>query len=405
MSKIGRLRILAVAATASLTLAGCAQGGNEEPAEGGAATNDSAAAAPDAPTDAVLPAGDGTGECEDGVSIAYIGTIAGQNAALGVAILNGVRLAVEEHNEANAGCQVTLKEFDTEGSPDRASGVVTQAINDDSILGVVGLPFSGESDAAGQSFHEAGLVTISPSATDPALSQNGWDTFFRGLGNDAQQGPAAATFIGEDLGAESVCVVNDDSSYGIGLAREVREALGDAVVCTEEVKTNQREFSAVVGTIEASGPDAVFYAGYYTEAAPFAQQLFARGLQTTLVAPDGVRDDQFVQNAVGAAEGVYLTCPCVPADGFGDFFDAFTELAGTEPSTYSAEGYDATTVLLRALDEGLSTREEVLEYVRDYDAPGLTKHFKWDEDGELTDTPVWVYQVEDGEIVRDREIG
>ncbi|APU14181.1 MULTISPECIES: branched-chain amino acid ABC transporter substrate-binding protein [Actinoalloteichus] len=402
MAQTRLVRTLALAAVLSLTVAGCAQN-TDEPAASGE-DNGTSADSPGVPENVVLPAGDGTGECED-AAIAYIGTIAGQNAALGLNILYGVRLAVQEHNEANENCQVELVEFDTEGTPDRAPGVVTEAINNESILGVVGLPFSGESAAVGQAFSDAGLATISPSATRPDLSTNGWGTFFRALGNDAVQGPAAASFISENLGAESVCIVQDDSAYGMGLAEEVAAGLGDAVVCNEQIRTQQVEFSAVIGSIEASEPDAIFFAGYYAEAAPFAQQLYDTGLEIDLVAPDGVRDNEFVANAGDAAEGVYFTCPCVPSEGFTDFSDAFEELSGSEPSTYSPEGYDAATILLTALDQGLDTREDVLQYVSEYSGQGLTKNFQWDETGELAETPVWSYRVEGGEIVQGEQIG
>lgn len=398
------LRTLVVTAVASLGLAGCGGVSNEQNNAGDGGGSTPAAPAPTAAADAADPRGDGNAQCSN-VSLAYIGTIAGQNAALGIAIRNGVKLAVDQHNSANPNCQVTLKEFDTEGSPDRAPGVVTQAINDPTIMGVVGLPFSGESKAVGATFNEAGLVTITPSATNPDLAKNGWKTFFRALGNDAVQGPAAAKFLTEKLNAQKVCVIRDDSEYGIGLANMVKQGLGDKLVCEDQVKTGQKEFSATVGKIEGADPDAIFYAGYYTEAAPFAQQLRDAGVEAKLVAPDGVKDDEFVKNAGEAAEGAYLTCPCVPADAFTEFTNAYREAYGVDPSTYSAEGYDAATILLKALDKGLKTRQAVLDFVKNYEGQGLTKAFKWDANGELTDTPVWTYRVENGKIVKDQPIG
>ncbi|WP_158104424.1 ABC transporter substrate-binding protein, partial [Amycolatopsis lexingtonensis] len=128
------------------------------------ASSQSQAAAPSAAADAADPAGDGKAQCAP-TSIAYAGTINGANAALGVNILNGAKLAVDQHNKANPGCQVKLEQFDTEGTPDKAPGIVTQIVNTPAIIGVVGLPFSGESKAAGNIFNGAGLVTVTPSAT------------------------------------------------------------------------------------------------------------------------------------------------------------------------------------------------------------------------------------------------
>jgi branched-chain amino acid transport system substrate-binding protein len=404
------VRAVALAAVVSLSIASCAQnkGGSnngdttEEQAPGRVAVKPDAA--PPLPTGAVLPAGDGKGECAKGTSIAYIGTIAGASAALGLNILHGVRLAVKEHNEANSGCQVKLKEFDSEGSPDKAPGVVTQAINDPSILGVIGLPFSGESKAVGKAFSDAGLVTVSPSATNPGLSKNGWKTFYRALGNDATQAPAIATFMSDTLKAKKVCVVSDDSEYGIGLADLTTEALGKKVACDPKIKTGQKEFSAVVGEITSAAPDAFFFSGYYPEAAPFVQQLRDGGFEGSVVAPDGVRDDEFVKNAGDAAEGVYLSCPCLPSAGFEEFSTNFKALSDREPSTYSPEGYDATAILLQALDQGSKDRASVLDFVKNYEGQGLTKQFEWDETGELTETPIWMYEVKDGEIVHLKDL-
>src|SRR5690606_17099872 len=104
-------------------------------------------------------------------------------------------------------------------------------------------------------------------------------------------------------------VVQDDSEYGIGLAEAVKEALGDKVVCNEKVKTKQKEFSAVVQSIKAAQPDAVYYSGYYQEGAPFAQQLFDAGVEAQLVGPDGLKDVEYVKGAGDAAAETFFTCP------------------------------------------------------------------------------------------------
>jgi branched-chain amino acid transport system substrate-binding protein len=397
--------VLAVAATlaGALALTACGGGGGGGDAGTGSAPTQRAepTQAPfTPPTNAELPAGDGQGRCSGNPAIAYVGTIAGANAGLGIAIKQAAQLAIEQHNEANPGCQVTYKEFDTGGSPQTALAPTVAAINDPTILGVVGLPFSGESEAVGPALTEAGLVSVTPSATRPDLSTKGWTHFFRGLGNDAVQGPAAARFISDTLGAQNVCVIRDDSAYGQGLATELTNALGERATCQEEVKTGQREFSAAIGTIEASNPDAIFYAGYYDEGAPFAQQLRDAGVEAALVVPDGVKDPIFVQNAGEAAQGVYMTCPCLPGDVFPEFQEAYRARWNVDPQTYSAESYDATTILLRGLDQGISDRAALLQHVRNYQGQGLTKAFAWNAQGELNETPVWSYVVKDGQITR-----
>lgn len=397
----------------ALALAGCgSKGDDSNKTDASSEAPTSAAAPPSSSKPAatalkpVLPAGDGKAKCASGLSLAYIGTINGENAALGQAIRNGAKLAVDQHNKANPGCKVTFKQFDSEGTPDKAPGVVTQAINSKDIIGVIGLPFSGESKAVGRAFNAAGLVTVTPSATNPGLAKNGWKTFFRGLGNDASQGPAAAKFITGSLKASKVCVIEDDSEYGKGLGAAVKTALGDKATCTDDVKTKQTDFAATVNKVVSAQPDAVFYSGYYQEGGPLVQQLKQGGYNGKIVAPDGVKDPEFIKGAgESAADGVYFTCPCVPADASKTFASEYKAAFGTEPQTYSSEAYDAATIQLAGIDKGNTTRAKLLNWVKGYDADGITKHYKFDSTGELAGTvAIWTYVVKNNEIVKYEQL-
>ncbi len=403
MSGARRARALAGALALSLTLGACAAGsggGSSSGASGSSAVDVPVVTNIPVPADAANPAGDGNATCR-GVTLAYAGTIAGGNAQLGINIVNGVQLAVNQHNAANPNCQVALKRFETEGDPGKAPGIVTQVVNEPDILGVIGLPFSGESKATGGIFEQAGLVHITPSATNPTLAKNGWTTFFRALGNDAVQGPAVASFITGKLKANKVCVIQDDSDYGIGLATQANQALGaKSADCQDKVTTGQKDFSAVVSKILSAKPDAVFYSGYYAEAAPFDQQLVNKGYGGTFIGPDGVKDAEFIKRAGDASNGAFFTCPCVPGDLVPQFASAYQGVSGGQAAgTYSLEGYDATTILLKGVDSGIKDRAGLLNYVKTYNGDGLSKHFQWDSTGELTGTTVYGYKVENGKIV------
>ena len=403
------LTSLAAAATFSMLLSACAnQEGpsNTESSGSSNKVNIPAISKVDVPSGAVKPAGDGKATCPSTTTLAYAGAQTGPNAQLGVNIFNGIQLAIDQHNKANPGCQVQFKKFDTEGDPNKATGPVTQLVSEPDILGVVGLPFSGESKATGNIFEQKGLVHITPSATNPGLTNNGWTTFFRGLGNDAVQGPAAAKFLTGKLGAKKVYLVQDDSDYGIGLGTSTSAGLGSALAGTEKVTTGQKDFSAVISKIMNAKADAVFYAGYYAEGAPFDQQLVGKGFTGTFVAPDGVKDDQFIKQAGDASNNAYFTCPCIPGELIPDFASAYKDIAkGAEPGTYSIEGYDAATVLLSGIDAGKQNRADLLAWVKAYDKDGLSKHYKWDAKGELQAPTVYGYKVENGKIVPIGPIG
>lgn len=338
------------------------------------------------------------------LKIAFFGALTGPAAALGQNIKKGAELAINEYNADNADCKVTLVDFDSQGSPDQAPQLAKAAIDDAGVVGVVGPAFSGESAAAGPLFSEAGLPTITPSATNPGLAEEGWDTFHRMLGNDATQGPAAAKYISDVVGATKVFVMDDASEYGKGLADIVKEDLADNVVGEDTIQVGQTDFSASVTKATSSGADALFFGGYYAEAALIVSQLRDAGWQGTFVVGDGVKDQAYVDAAKSAAEGTIITCPCVPPESAQEFLDAHEAEYGDPPGTYAAEGFDAANVYLDGIADGVADREAMLEWVNNYDEPGVTKQITFDEAGEPSEVTVWAYKVENGEIVGDQEI-
>jgi branched-chain amino acid transport system substrate-binding protein len=400
-------RAVTAVAILSLAVTACAaKNGGSTSAGGGGGSASSGVNLPvvstlPVPSDAANPAGNGQAKCS-GVTLAYVGAESGANAQLGINIYNGVQLAINQHNTANPNCKVTFKKFDTGGDQAQAPGIVTQVVNEKDIVGVVGLPFSGESQATGGIFQQAGLVHITPSATNPTLTQQGWTTFFRALGNDNVQGPAAAKFMTDKLHAKKVCVVQDDSDYGIGLAGATTKALGSVAdtACSDKVTTGQKDFSSTVSKVMAAKPDAVFYSGYYAEGAPFDQQLVNQGYKGIFVGPDGVKDPKFIQEAGPASSNAVFTCPCVPGELIPSFAKAYEGVSGgSAPGTYSLEGYDSATVLLKGIDAGNTTRPAMLNFVKGYNGDGLSKHLQWTSTGELSSSTVYGYKVQNGKIV------
>jgi branched-chain amino acid transport system substrate-binding protein len=345
------------------------------------------AAAGAAPAD---PAGDGKATCPP-VSIAMAGALNGPDAALGINIKNGVQLAIDKHNAANPGCQVQLKPFDTEGDPQKATAIAPQIVDDQYTIGLVGPAFSGETKATGTVFDQAGLVATTAS---PTLSENGWKTFFRGLANDGVQGPSVANYLKNTLGYKKICVVDDSTDYGLGLATAVRETLGPVAdtACNIQVKKGDKDFSAAVTQIKGASPDAVFYGGYYSEAAPLVQQLKDGGVTATFVSADGTKDPEFVKQAGGSSKDAILSCPCGPASG--TFADEYTKKFNQEPGTYSTEGYDLGTILLKGIDSGAITRPALLDFVKKYNGQGVARNYQWTDKGELTTNLIWIFKVQ-----------
>jgi branched-chain amino acid transport system substrate-binding protein len=399
---------MTMVAAIALVAAGCAKSSDGNSDGGNKAAGITQLPAQDSidvPSDAVKPAGDGKAKCDPSTTIAYAGAETGPNAQLGINEINGIQVALNQHNKANADCQVKLKKYDTEGDPAKAVGPVTKAVANKATVGMIGLPFSGESKATGNILESAGMVHITASATGPALTQNGWKTFFRGLGNDNVQGPAVAA-LAKKLGAKKVYVVQDDSEYGVGLGATTKKALGGSLAGQDKVTTGQKDFGSTISKITASKADAVFYSGYYAEGAPLDSQLAAAGFKGVFIGPDGVKDDQFIKQAGSASSNAYFTCPCIPGELVPDFATAYKGVAkGAAPGTYSLEAYDATTILLAGIDAGNTTRAKLLDFVTNYDGQGFSKNFKWDSTGELSDLTVYGYKVQDGKIVSVGKIG
>ena len=349
----------------------------------------------------------GSGKC--GFEIGFFGALTGSAANLGVNIEQGVALAVQQYNAKNGANCITVKKFDSQGSPDKAPSLARQAATDKKLLAMVGPAFSAESLVADPILNSAGIPIVTPSATNPTLSTKGWKYFHRGLANDDSQGPADALFIKNVLKAKKVFVVDDQSAYGAGLAGVVKSTLGSAVVGTDKVAADgqQSDFSATVTKVKSSGADALFYGGYYTNAGLIRKQLTQAGWKGTLVAGDGVKDPGYVKTAgAAAANGSYLTVPGTPpTNAKGTFVADYKKKFNVDPGTYSDTAFDLTNFVLQGLSKGNSTRDKINNYLNTTAYTGVSNTYKFTSTGELDKQylKVWVYKVSNGDIVPDQE--
>jgi branched-chain amino acid transport system substrate-binding protein len=168
------LRALAVFAAAGLALTACGSSNSSGSASGGSCGH---------------------------YNLAFMGATTGDAGALGQNMVGGIKLALDEYNKAHADCTVGLKVSDSQGDPAKATPLATKIVQDPSVIGLVGPGFSGESLATGKTFFEAGLPSISPSATNVTITQQGWTTWHRVIGNDDAQGKADAAYLTGDGGA------------------------------------------------------------------------------------------------------------------------------------------------------------------------------------------------------------
>ncbi len=353
--------------------------------------------------------GDGGSDAGGGVEcnfkIGAMGALSGANASIVLPSVDGAELAIKQWD--NDECEVTLERFDTEGDPAKATPVATQIAGDDTFIGVLGGAFSGETRATKTIYQDGGIPMISQSATATDLTQDDpVEVFHRLVPYDDYQGAAIAKYLTDEVGASQVFVVDNSEAYGEPLADRVEETLGNAMVQRDKTQVGQTDFAPTISKMESAEPDAIFYGGYIAEAAPLLKQIRDAGIEAPFVGGDGLYGADF-GNAVGdAGEGAVVMCPCAPIEEDSTFAADFEEEFGSAPGAYAAEGFDAMSVFLAALDDGARTREEVLEFVSSYEGEGLSKDIAFDDAGDVPKEQVsyWAYKNEGGTLTPEVEV-
>ncbi|MEY2398160.1 MAG: branched-chain amino acid transport system substrate-binding protein [Actinomycetota bacterium] len=342
-------------------------------------------------------------------SIAFVGPKTGDSANLGINILDGAKLAVQQFNAKNKDIKITLKEFDTQGLPEQAPGQLAQYKDDASILGLVGPAFSGETKAVLPDLQNAGLVMISSSATNAGLPTivPGETVFHRVLPDDQKQGEGIAKFLKAKYAGKSVFYVHDNQEYSKGLAEQVQTAAtanGNPSKGLSVINGKDDLYSAAVNAAKAAKPDVIFYGGYYAEAGKLKKQLTDAGVTAKFISGDGSLDGGFIQAAGAQAEGALISCPCNLATESStgalstmakDYKQAFNK----DPGTYSSEAFDAANILMNGIKAGNTTRPKLLAYVeglKSYD--GVSKKIEFEDNGNLKATTVYFFDVKNGKF-------
>jgi branched-chain amino acid transport system substrate-binding protein len=339
----------------------------------------------------------GNSDCTQGQKIAFLGATTGDYGALGLNMVGGIKLALDEYNKKHSDCTVSFKEFDSQGDPTKATPLATKIVGDSSIVGLVGPGFSGESLATGKTFDAAGLPVISPSATNVTITDQGWTTWHRVIGNDSAQGAADAKYITDTVGASKPFVIDDGSDYGKGLATYVKKALGSAVSGTDVVQTGQTDFSASVTAVQGADADAVFYGGYYAEAGLLAKQLRQAGYKGLFMSGDGSEDPAFVKAAgAAAANGAILTAPAGPAPA--DFNTKYKAVNNVDAGLYSTQSYDAANIFLAGIDSGASDYAAMNDFINSYTGEGVSGPIAFDDKGDIKQSVIYAYEVKDGKL-------
>ncbi|CAN5745906.1 branched-chain amino acid ABC transporter substrate-binding protein [soil metagenome] len=351
------------------------------------------------------------------VTIGVFGDRTGENSNIIIPSHNAMELAVRQANEAgDLPVNLVFKALDNRnGAADTAPAIAQQFIGDESVVAVLGGGFSGETGATGQLFSEAGLLFFSASATRPDLTDQGWDTFFRGLANDNDQG-AAIIEVFEELGCERIAIIDDKTQYGEGLGNVASSAAEDAdmdVVLDESIEPTT-DYTALVDSVVAADPEALFYSGYAAQFQLVARQLREKGYEGIIASGDGSKEEP-IGEKIGEeeAENILLTCPCPDINLSDDedaqaFVEAYEEQFDQRPGIYAAEGYDVANATIEAIREcgadGAAgvTRECVVDNVGESEYEGITKTMTFDDNGQVETGTVSLFIIKDAVV---REVG
>lgn len=357
---------------------------------------------------ALTGCGSDSGSDGDTLKIAFQGPLSGDNVALGENMQNGIKLAIDQANaKGDLGVKLEYVAADDQGLPDKAPSAAQKVIDDESVVAVVGPAFSGATNTSSPLYAEAGLVTVSPSATNPTLTdpKNGFKSLLRGVPNDNMQGAGMATYYAKKLQAKKVYLIDDKTDYGAGLAAVAEKGLKDAgiEVLRKSVPQKTPDYSATAKDVVNSKADALIYAGYYQDAAPFAKKLKDAGYKGAAISGDGTNDAKFIELAGDGSENWYLTCPCTDAtveEGTKKFSEEYQKEFKRAPGTYSAEAYDITNMVIEQIKamKGDVKREALRDALAKAEYKGLTKTFSFDENGEFKGSDVYLYQVKGGKI-------
>ncbi len=338
------------------------------------------------------------------MALAFLGALSGPSVSSGEVKRHSAALAIDQYNLENPECEVGLISYDTRGNPGRAAVIAEQVVADPQVIGVIGPVFSGETEAVMPIFDDAGLAVVTPSATNARLSEQGWTAFHRFVSNDAQQGPAMATWLTDGDTAISAAVVDDGSLYGVGLADIIADELderGATVAVRADIDPEQVDYSDLIARIERADVDAIVFGGVAASGTPFYQQVREAGLDMLFAGADGMVIGTFLAVAAGDPE-VLVTCPCIGSaitPEQVEFAEEYRRVFGEPVSNYAVESYDATQMLLGLISAGVSTRSEMLSALGEIEYEGLAKTVRFTDTGEVETPEVFLFDVAEGSFV------
>jgi branched-chain amino acid transport system substrate-binding protein len=341
------------------------------------------------------------------IVIGEFGSLTGTTATFGISTKNGIDMAIDAINKSGGllGKQVRVMVEDDQGKPEEAQTVVTKLITKDQVIAVLGEVASSRTMAAAPVAQQNGIPLISPSSTNPKVTQTG-DYIFRVCFIDPFQGLVMAKFATNTLKVKNVAVLRDiKNDYSVGLADVFIgnfKSMGGNVVANESYSEGDTDFSAQLTSIKARNPQAVFLPGYYTEVGLVVRQAKKLGLTVPFMGGDGWDSPRLIEIGGDALNGSYYSnhfSVSDPSPAIQKFVSDYKARYGETPDALAGLGFDAASILFDAIKRANSTDgakiRDAIAQTKDF--PGVTGKITLDKDRNAV-KPAVVLQVKEGKL-------
>ena len=353
----------------------------------------------------------GTAYSQEVIKIAHVGPLSGPNAHMGKDNENGARMAVDELNAKGfmiGGKKVKFELVgeDDASDPKQATAVATKLV-DQKVAAVIGHLNSGTTIPASKIYSDAGIPQVSPSATNPKYTQQGFKTAFRVVANDAQLGAALGKYAVQKLGTKQIAVIDDRTAYGQGVAEEFAKgakAAGGTIVGTQFTNDKATDFNAILTSLKGKKPDVVFFGGMDAVGGPMLRQMKQLGITAKFMggdgictgslpglAGDGLGDDQVVCAEAGGVDES-------GKKGMDDFRAAYKKKFGIDVVYNAAYAYDATLTVADAMAKaGSADPKKYLPELAKISHKGVTGVIAFDAKGDIKDGSLTLYTYKGGQ--------
>ncbi len=354
----------------------------------------------------------------DPVRLGYMLTISGATAFLGEDSRGGIEIAIDDRNGEVVGHPIELVGEDSLCSAEGGQTAAQKMASDTQLVGIIGTNCSSAATSALPIISEAGLVMISPSNTAPALTDPNetWKPgYYRTAHNDLFQGKIAAEFAYNELGARSAATIHDGSPYADGLQQVFADRfqeLGGTITFQGAVNVGDTDMRPILTSIAADTPDLLYFPIFEPEGNFVADQSTEiAGLEETILfGADGLLVEGFAPNTGPAAIDMYLSGPAVTGESYQKLLDKWeAKYGGSPPSGFHAHAYDATNILLDAIekvaiqgDDGTvliprNALREAISATKDFD--GVTGKLTCSEYGDCaTGEALGIYKITEAEV-------